>query len=168
MKAFKLSFTRTSGTNAVLLGFALVVMACSKKEEKAKPAAALPIKTESMTPLAARPEPVEKKVLPVVTPGHLPPNPRVPQSMQSVAGTSGGQRPVTQPQPRQVTMDAERLPTPPAAAAVVRTPEQGNQARLNALQEMFRQRGQKEVPPQSGSAPASTSEEKSASSKTQP
>ncbi|WP_395744069.1 hypothetical protein [Prosthecobacter sp.] len=162
-----------SGLRAVLLSCAMAVTACSKKEEKKGAAAvAPPIKTIPVVNSAA-PAAVEKKTLVVVSPGRLPVNPRVPRSAPSADAASGRKGPLVQPAPpakspaSAAQPDAE-LPPQPQPANLVHTPEQGNQARLTALQEMFRQRGQKKQSSGSGGSSARSSEGKSATTKTQP
>lgn len=160
---------RPSRLAPALLGLALATASCSKEEEPDEDRKPIPQAAASPTPApvaaaVAPPEPAAKKAPPmaVVTPGHIPPNPRV---SQIISGTGDG--PVGAPAP---------APLPePAPPAPMHTPAQANQARLRALEEMYRLRGQPPEAPaqpqtqtQPGDPPDSRPVDKSAPTKNQP
>lgn len=149
--------------------------ACSKKKEELKsqsPTAAAPAHLKVLATPATLPKPEGKKAPPVVSPGHLPPNPRVPQAGPSMTEAAERNRLLAQPiapeQPSPAAAATNAQPRPQIPAASMHTPEQGNQARLNALQEMFRQRAQKGAPSLPSSVPASPVEENPAPTATKP
>lgn len=157
------------------VSFVLALAACSKEKKELKSqaaAAGAPAHLKVLATPAALPKPEGKKAPPVVSPGHLPPSPRVPQSGPSMTEADARNRLLAQPilpeqaSPAAAAPSAEPRPQIPAAS--VHTPEQGNQARLNALQEMFRQRGQKDTPTLPNDGPSSPAKEKSAPAKSNP
>lgn len=156
---------------ALTMACVLIAGACSKKEEPKPEVKAQAEPTLSASPVVAASAPVEsvpQKAPPVVTPGHMPPNPRMPSgSMLSSDAAARHQLTVTQPQvqtpPPEAPVEQSIAPTAPVPVTTVHTPEDSNQARRRALEEMFRLRGQK------GAAPtASKSEENPALPKNQP
>lgn len=148
------------------LGLVLAAASCSKEEKPAKePAPKAAVRSSHVPAEAAAPaavSPVAKTTPPVVvvTPGHIPPNPRVSQVISETGDAPlEALAPAAQPEP---------APTVP-----MYTPAQANQARLRALEEMYRLRGQPPKAPdqpqtQPGGGPDSRPVEKAAPTKNQP
>lgn len=159
---------------AVALSAALMVAACSKKKDGDDPKPKAVVSAAQPAPPAVQLAPVEKKGPPIVTPGHLPPNPRMPSGSMFTSNVAVRHRrsvspPQVQPAPAGESSGKGAVPAVSMPVVVVNTPEHSNQARQRALEEMFRLRSQKEaVPPVPVSPPTTKSEEKSAPTKNQP
>ena len=138
-----------------VFALSVLMVSCSKKEDP-KVQASVPEIPKSIAgrpypdekAIAAFPKPPAKPVGPIVSPAHLPPNPRLPQG-SLIADANARHRRMPQVQSQTVTSGEAPDPAlPTAPAADVQTPELRNQARLRALQEKFRARDQKAQSPQ--------------------
>lgn len=158
-----------------VLSFVLIAGACSKKEEPKQESKQQVSSTGSVPPVATMnvPEPAPKKAPPVVTPGHLPPNPRMPPGSMFTSKASDKQRMLTsppqqaQPAPAAEPSGKNTASAASARAVVVQTPEDSNQARQKAVEEMFRLRSQQGAVPPSQVNTGAKPEDKSAPSKNQ-